>query len=47
MEQEEARDLTLWRLRVRVDKHLVLVAEHVVVDVELVGDGALKETSRA
>lgn len=37
--------LTFWRLGVRVHEHLVLVAEHVVVDVELVGDGALRGRS--
>lgn len=47
LEQEESWDLTFWRLRVRVNKHLVLVTEHIVVDVELVGDGPLKDMSRA
>lgn len=39
--------LTFWRLGVGVNKHLILVTEHVVVDVEFVGDGPLKQTSRA
>lgn len=38
--------LTLGGLRVRVGKHLVLVAEHVVVHVELVGDGSLRRTKQ-
>lgn len=35
--------LTLRRLRVRVAEHFVLVTEHVVVDVEFVCNGSLKE----
>ena len=34
--------LTFWRLRVRVAKNLVLVTEHVVVDVEFVWNGSLE-----
>lgn len=44
--QLHQQPLTLGGLRVRVGKHLVLVAEHVVVHVELVGDGSLQTNQR-
>lgn len=44
--QLHRRPLTLGRLRVRVGKHLVLVAEHVVVHIELVGNGSLQTKQR-
>lgn len=44
--QLHRQPLTLGGLRVRVGKHLVLVAEHVVVHVELVGDGSLQTNQR-
>lgn len=38
--------LTLWRLSIRVPKNLVLVAEDIVVDIELVCNRALKANQR-
>lgn len=42
---KDGGSLTLWRFRVGVTEHLVLVTKHVVVDVEFVCHGALKGTS--
>lgn len=44
--QLHTQPLTLRGLRVRVGKHLVLVAEHVIVHVELVGNGSLQTNQR-
>lgn len=44
-QNKDGGSLTLWRFRVGVTEHLVLVTEHVVVDVEFVCHGALKGTS--
>lgn len=44
--KQDGRSLTLWRLRIGVVKHLVLVTEHVIVDVEFVCNGTLEESER-
>lgn len=37
--------LTFWRLRIRIAKHLVLVTEHIVVDIEFVCNSTLKDST--
>lgn len=45
--QQLRLELTFGGLRVRVAKHFVLVAEHIVVDIEFVGNGSLQTDSQS